>query len=121
MTNPFSDNVFWRLGQGLTGGDNSADGVAAWQDDSTMIDGGGRRAGRVEIGAGLGDERASAGWACGKLGSRVDLGVAILAELVHIERLHLADGEFWRGWGVGRRFGHALIWSSSGFSALRVD
>jgi len=72
----------------LAGGYDSTDGMAARQDDSPMIDGGGRRARRVEIGTGLGGELASAGWAGGQFGSRVDLGVAIPAELVHIERLH---------------------------------
>jgi hypothetical protein len=42
----------------------------------------------------MGDERSSAGWAGASVGGCGDLGVAILAKLIHMERLHPAVGRF---------------------------
>jgi hypothetical protein len=91
MTIPFWGTWFLVEIQGLgalAGGDDAACGVAAGQDDSAAVDLAGWGAGWVKIRAGLGDERAAAGWAGGQVQSLVDAGMALLADMVHLERLH---------------------------------
>jgi hypothetical protein len=62
--------------------------VAAREKNSAMIDFTRRSAGLVEIGAGLSDQRTTAGRAGVGIRLRGDDGVAIPAEQVHRKRLH---------------------------------
>ena len=52
---------------------------------------------RVEIWAWLGDERASAGWADAQTGCCGNLGMAILANRIHIEKI-TPDRKTTSGW-----------------------
>jgi hypothetical protein len=67
----------------LAGSDDAADGVTAWKQDAAVIDVAGWSVWRVEVGAGIGNEGAAAGWA-GSGGKRIGgLGVALGTEAGH--------------------------------------
>jgi hypothetical protein len=61
-------------------GDDTADGVPRREDNATAIDGWGRCIWRVQTGARLGNQVASAGWAGIQIPGRIDPGVAILTD-----------------------------------------
>ena len=70
----------------LPGRNDAADGVAAGQQDAATVGLTGWSVRRVETWARLGDQFAAAGWAHDQLRLFGDLGVALLAELVHMEK-----------------------------------
>ena len=70
----------------LTGCNDAADGVARRQQDSATVDWAWRSVGRIEIWASPGDELTAADWADGSIRFFGDLGMALLADLVHMEK-----------------------------------